>query len=81
MLQWFRRTAEWTVLDTAPAGEYSDALRLAAHADLVLLVATLGRSKYDGIARVAAEFAGAGVSVDGIVVCGAGAAPISAGRI
>ncbi|CAM2735797.1 Wzz/FepE/Etk N-terminal domain-containing protein [Skermania piniformis] len=68
LLDRFRYAAEWTIVDSAPAGDYSDALRLAGTADLVLLVARVGHSRSDRIARIAAEFRAARTPIDGVVV-------------
>ncbi|WP_169590941.1 polysaccharide biosynthesis tyrosine autokinase [Antrihabitans stalactiti] len=67
LLDRVKLTSNWLLIDTAAAAKYSDALRLARHADFVLVVAQAGRTRFDRLSRLAGEFREAGHPIGGIV--------------
>jgi capsular exopolysaccharide synthesis family protein len=64
--------AEYVIIDTPPLIEVTDALPLAQRADDVLLVARLGRSHLDRLARLGEMLAHQGIRPVGIVLVGVG---------
>jgi Mrp family chromosome partitioning ATPase/capsular polysaccharide biosynthesis protein len=67
-----KELAEYVIIDTPPLIEVTDALPLAQRADDVLLVARLGRSHVDRLARLGETLAHQGIRPVGLVVVGVG---------
>lgn len=58
---------EWVVVDTPAVVDFSDATRLARHADATLLIAQAGRTEFDTLRAAASELTRAGGHVAGVV--------------
>jgi Mrp family chromosome partitioning ATPase/capsular polysaccharide biosynthesis protein len=65
-----RNRYDWVIIDTPAAIDFSDASRLAHHADAVLLIAKAGRSRFDELRRVSIELTRAGGHIAGVVFVG-----------
>lgn len=63
-----RPHADVVVVDSAPAGEVSDALLLASAADVTLVAVRIGYTRYDRFETLRGAFANYGVSAAGLVV-------------
>jgi Mrp family chromosome partitioning ATPase/capsular polysaccharide biosynthesis protein len=62
-----RNAYDWVVVDTPAVNEFSDAVRLAHHADAVVLTAKAGRTEFDGLRDVCNQLKLAGGHVLGVV--------------
>jgi polysaccharide biosynthesis transport protein len=62
-----RERYDWVVVDTPAVARFSDATRLARHADAVLLIAHAGKTKFDELRMVAAELTRADGHIAGLV--------------
>jgi capsular polysaccharide biosynthesis protein/Mrp family chromosome partitioning ATPase len=67
MLGALRSTYDWVIVDTPAANEFSDAVRLAHHADAVVLTAKAGRTEFDELRDVCNQLKLAGGHVLGVV--------------
>lgn len=67
-----RKLADYVILDTPPLGEVSDALRVIAHADDVLLVGHPGRTRSDDLELTRQLIERSEVVPRGMVIVGAG---------
>ena len=66
-----RELADYVILDTAPLGEVSDALRLVPHVDDVILVARPNNTQRQDLEAMRDLLARAGVDATGLIVVGA----------
>jgi Mrp family chromosome partitioning ATPase/capsular polysaccharide biosynthesis protein len=55
LLESLRNRYDWVVIDTPAAIDFSDASRLAHHADAVVLIAKAGRTRFDELRKVSIE--------------------------
>jgi Mrp family chromosome partitioning ATPase/capsular polysaccharide biosynthesis protein len=62
--------ADYVIIDTAPLGEVSDALRVATQVDDVLLVARLGHTRRDGFRTMLELLEHASCAPAGVIVIG-----------
>ena len=69
-----RELADYVVIDTAPLGRVSDALRIAAAADDVLLVARLGNTDGKELTVAREQMEHMGIAPSGLVVVGSSGA-------
>jgi hypothetical protein len=67
LLESLRNRYDWVVIDTPAAIDFSDASRLAHHADAVVLIAKAGRSGFDELRKVSIELRRAGGHLAGVV--------------
>jgi Mrp family chromosome partitioning ATPase len=67
MLGGLRNTFDWVIVDTPAASDFSDAVRLARHADAVVLTAKAGRTAFDDLRDVCNQLKLAGGHVLGVV--------------
>jgi polysaccharide biosynthesis transport protein len=58
---------DWVVIDTPAAIDFSDAPRLAHHADVVLLIAKAGRTGFDELRKVSVDVSREGGHIAGVV--------------
>lgn len=65
-----RANYDWLVVDTPGVEGASDATRLVAYTDAVLLLASTGRTSFDALRRTGAELAAAGGTIAGVVLTG-----------
>jgi capsular exopolysaccharide synthesis family protein len=66
-----RELADYVILDTAPLGEVSDALRLVPHVDDVIIVARPNNTQRQDLEAMRELLARAGVEPAGLIVVGA----------
>ena len=69
-----KELADYVIIDTAPLGEVSDALRVATQVDEILLVARLGHTRKDGFQTMLELLDHASCTPAGLVLIGSGAA-------
>ena len=74
-----KELAEYVIIDTAPLGEVSDALRVATQVDEILLVARLGHTRKDGFQTMLELLEHASCTPSGLILIGSGAATASYG--
>jgi Mrp family chromosome partitioning ATPase/capsular polysaccharide biosynthesis protein len=67
LLESLRNRYDWVVIDTPAAIDFSDASRLAHHADAVVLIAKAGRTGFDELRKVSIELRRAGGHLAGVV--------------
>ncbi|OBF16543.1 polysaccharide biosynthesis tyrosine autokinase [Mycobacterium sp. ACS4331] len=67
LLKALRSTYDWVIIDTPAASEFSDAARLARHADAVVLVVRAGRTLFDDLRAVSEQLRLAGGQLAGVV--------------
>lgn len=67
MLDGLRAAYDWVIVDTPAANEFSDAVRLAHHADAVVLIAKAGSTAFERLREVCNQLRLAGGHVQGVV--------------
>jgi Mrp family chromosome partitioning ATPase len=67
MLEALRSAYDWVIIDTPAAIEFSDASRLARHADAIVLTAKASRTSFDELREVSDRLGLAGGHVVGVV--------------
>lgn len=67
MLRALRRAYDWVIVDTPAAIEFSDAARLARHADAVVVIAKEGRTSFDELRAVSDQLRLSGGHLAGVV--------------
>jgi Mrp family chromosome partitioning ATPase/capsular polysaccharide biosynthesis protein len=67
LLESLRSRYDWVVIDTPAAIDFSDASRLAHHADAVVLIAKAGRTGFDELRKVSIELSRGGGHLAGVV--------------
>jgi capsular exopolysaccharide synthesis family protein len=72
-----KELADWVIIDTAPLGEVSDALRIASQVDDVVVVARLGQTRRDSFRTMQQLLGHAGTAPAGLIVIGS-KAPLAA---
>lgn len=74
-----KELADYVIIDTAPLGEVSDALRVATQVDEILLVARLGHTRKDGFQTMLELLEHASCNPAGLILIGSGVATTSYG--
>ncbi|HSF01551.1 MAG TPA: AAA family ATPase [Solirubrobacterales bacterium] len=69
-----KELADYVIIDTAPLGEVSDALRVATQVDEILLVARLGHTRKDGFQTMLELLEHASCTPSGLILIGSAAA-------
>lgn len=75
LLEALRNRYDWVVIDTPAAIDFSDASRLAHHADAVVLIAKAGRTRFDELRKVSIELSREGGHIAGVVFVDGNASP------